>query len=114
MNIRMKWLEIAIQAEQREYLRELTDYAGPNYEFETRINAFNLLKKLNYLDKKSASYLIDGYLYWNYKVSNAAKDVLAYFYQQDKYKNMIDLANADSRFSEDDRDKVTNMLAGSK
>ena len=76
----MKWLETALSVEQREYLREITDYSGPQYEFETRINAFNLLKRLNYLDKRAVSSLIDGYLYWNYKVSNAAKDVLIYFY----------------------------------
>ncbi|MBP7679156.1 MAG: M1 family metallopeptidase [Bacteroidales bacterium] len=88
-NIRMKWLEIAMQAEQREYTREITDYAGPQYEFETRINAFNLLRKLNYLDKRGAAFLVDGCLYWNYKVSNAAKDVLGYFYQQNRYKTLV-------------------------
>jgi aminopeptidase N len=112
MNIRMKWLEIAIQAEQREYLGELTNYAGPNYEFETRINAFNLLKKLNYLDQKSAWFLVDGFLYWNYKVSNAAKDVLVYFYQQNRYKILIDSTLDDERLSRDEIEKVEKMLAG--
>lgn len=113
-NIRMKWLEVAIQADQREYLRELTDYAGPHYEFETRINAFQLLKRLNYLDKTAASNLIGGYLYWNYKVSNAAKDVLTYFYQQDRYKELIDKALDESDFLFSDKDKVRRMLAASK
>jgi len=113
-NIRMKWLEIAIQAGQREYFRELTDYAGPHFEFETRMNAIQLLKRLNYLDKITASNLIDGYLYWNYKVSNAAKEVLVYFYQQNRYKEMIDVAVADCRFSKDEKDKVEKMLTGSK
>jgi len=111
-NIRMKWLEIAIQAEQREYLRELTDYAGPHYEFETRMNAFQLMKRLNYLDKKAAANLIDGYLYWNYKVSNAAKEVLLYFYQQDRFKILIDNAVKESRFLVEEKEKVTKMLAG--
>jgi len=110
----MKWLEIAIQVEQREYLREITDYAGPDYEFETRINAFYLLKRLNYLDKKAAANLIDGYLYWNYKVSNAAKEVLVYFYQQNKYKSMIDNAINESQLSLSDKVKVEKMLAGNK
>jgi aminopeptidase N len=112
LNIRMKWLEIAIQAEQREYLGEITNYAGPNFEFETRINAFNLLRKLNYLDKISAYNIIDGYLYWNYKVSNAAKDVLVYFYQQNKYKTLIDNTLLDSRISGEEKAKVEKMLAG--
>lgn len=113
-NIRMKWLEIAIQAEQREYTRELSDYAGPTYEFETRINAFNLLKKLNYLDKKSVNYLIDGYLYWNYKVSNAARDVLLYFYQQNKFKILIDNELNSGTFSSVQIDKARQMLVPGK
>lgn len=113
-NIRMKWLEIAIQAEQREYLRELTDYSGPHYEFETRMNAFQLLKRLNYLDEKAAAHLIDGYLYWNYKVSNTARDVLVYFYQQNNYKEMIDKAVEENDFFIADKDKVKKMLTGSK
>lgn len=114
LNIRMKWLEIAIQAEQREYLGELTGYAGPAYEFETRINAFNVLKRLNYLDKKSAEYLIDGYFYWNYKVSNAAREVLVYFYQQSRYKQVIDNALAISGLSEAERKKIISEMAGRK
>jgi aminopeptidase N len=113
-NIRMKWLEVAIQAGQREYLRELTDYAGPNYEFETRINAFQLLKRLNYLDQPAVSNVINGYLYWNYKVSNAAKEILAYFYQQDRYKELIDKILAESDFQLSDKDKIRKMLASPK
>jgi aminopeptidase N len=99
LNIRMKWLEIAIGSGKSEYLGELVDYAGPHYEFETRMNAFQLLKRLNYLDSDAAVNLVDGYLYWNYKVSNAAKEVLQYFYQQNEYKVMIDLAALSGRFS---------------
>jgi len=111
-NIRMKWLEIAIQAEQREYLREITEYAGPRYEFETRINAFNLLKRINYLDDKAAANLIDGYLYWNYKVSNAAKEVLVYFYQQNRYQFIIDNALLDNELTIDEQEKVRKILGG--
>jgi aminopeptidase N len=111
INIRMKWLEVAIKAGQREYLRELTDYAGPHYEFETRMNAFQLLKRLDYLDKPAASNLISGFLYWNYKVSNAAKDVLVYFYQQDRYKELIDKTLDENELLFADKEKVRKMLA---
>jgi aminopeptidase N len=113
-NIRMKWLEIALQVEQREYLREITDYAGPRYEFETRMNAFDLLKRLNYLDKRAASYLIDGYLYWNYKVSNASKVVLEYFYQQNRYKLIIDKALEEADISPAGKEKIGRILVAGK
>jgi aminopeptidase N len=113
MNIRMKWLEIAIGiGRQREYLDDLVNYAGPGYEFETRINAFQLLKYLNYMDKVAAFHLIDGYLYWNYKVSNAARDVLKYFYQQNQYKARIDDVLDEVKLAGDQKEKVKLMLGG--
>lgn len=109
MNIRMAWLEIAIMNGQREYLVELSDYASPAYEFETRINAFNLLKKLNYLDEKRALYLFEGYVYWNYKVSNAAKETILYFSQQNKYLEMMKQVLAGSDLSQEDQRRVRDQ-----
>jgi aminopeptidase N len=110
-NIRMKWLEIAIgQAQQKEALMELVDYTGPDYEFETRIRAFQTLKKLNYLDDESTHNLIDGCLYWNYKVSNAAKEALEYFYQQNKHRERIDAVLGGDRLSPWQVAKVRGML----
>jgi hypothetical protein len=115
LNIRMKWLEIAIgQGQQREYIEELVEYASPRFEFETRMNAFQLLKRLNYIDKTSAAHLIDGYLYWNYKVSNSAKDVLQYFYQQNRGKSVIDKVLEEGPWSPESKNKTIAMLEGAK
>ena len=113
-NIRMKWLEIALQAEQREYTREISDYAGPQYEFETRINAFYLLKRLNYLDKRGAAFLVNGCLYWNYKVSNAAKEVLGYFYQQNRYKTLVNSVLYDGSLPDTQVKKIKEILGSIK
>lgn len=113
-NIRMKWLEIAMQVEQREYTREITDYAGPHYEFETRINAFNLLRKINFLDKRAALDLFDGYLYWNYKVSNAAKEILIYFYQQDRYRSILDKTLDESAIPSPGKEKIRKIWVAGK
>ncbi|MDX9905510.1 MAG: M1 family metallopeptidase [Bacteroidales bacterium] len=113
-NIRMKWLEIALQAEQREYTREISDYAGPQYEFETRINAFYLLKRLNYLDKRGAAFLVNGCLYWNYKVSNAAKEVLGYFYQQNRYKTLVNSVLYDGLLPDTQVKKIKEILGSIK
>jgi aminopeptidase N len=89
LNIRMKWLEIAISAGQKEYIPELIAYAGPRYEFETRSNSLNVLRKLNYLDRAVISGAMGAALHWNGKLSGTAKEVLAYFYQQDAYHDLI-------------------------
>jgi len=89
MNIRMKWLEIAIGAGKKEYIAELTGYTGPVYEFETRMNSLNLLKKLNYADGAIIKNAISAYLHWNNKLSGVGKDVLVYFGQQNQYRSLI-------------------------
>ncbi|NVO18184.1 MAG: M1 family metallopeptidase [Bacteroidetes bacterium] len=89
-NIRIKWLEIAIGSGQKNYLDELKKYTGPSYEFETRINSMNLLKRLNYLDDYSCGNMLEAITHWNYKIKNAAVDVLTYFYAQSKYRLLID------------------------
>ena len=75
-NIRMKWLEIAISSGKKEFLPELVGYTGPKFEFETRMNAFNLLKKLNYTDPETRKNAEAASKHWNNKLSGAAKEYL--------------------------------------
>jgi aminopeptidase N len=91
-NIRVRWLEIAIQSGHKEFERELLDYTGESYEFETRINAAVTLKRLNLLDETAALNLMQGMNHWNYKIRNACSDALKYFYTQHTYRKMIDKA----------------------
>lgn len=75
-NIRMKWLEISIRSGNKDNLSELIAYAGPRYEFETRINAFNLMRKLNYRDAATLAFAEAAGKHWNNKLSSAARDYL--------------------------------------
>ena len=89
-NIRIKWLEISINNGNRKVVDELKGYTGESYEFETRINAINTLKRLNILDELVLKNMIQGLTHWNYKIRAAEMDNLKYFYAQDKYKALID------------------------
>lgn len=110
LNVRMAWLEIAILEGQREYLRELVSYSAPDQDFETRINAMLLLQKLNYLNEESAKNLLYGVSYWNYKVSNAAKDVTGYFLQQEKMKRLLVKAYRSNTWDGDQQQKISRIL----
>jgi aminopeptidase N len=79
LNIRMKWLEIAIAKGKTEYMPELIAYSGPQYEFETRINAFTVLKKLLYINDVTVANAKAASRHWNGKLKDAAKDYLTYF-----------------------------------
>ena len=89
-NIRMKWLEIAIESGKKEFLQELVAYAGNSYEFETRKNALNTLQRLNFLNEAAVNHLFDACLYFNFRLSQSAKENLVYLYQQNQHRVLID------------------------
>ncbi|MBK7173564.1 MAG: hypothetical protein IPH84_10095 [Bacteroidales bacterium] len=88
-NIRMKWLEISSER-SKKHLNELVGYSSESYEFETRINAMNVLKKLNYCNDEVILNLGSGLIHWNYKIRNASLDCLKYFNAQSAYHSRID------------------------
>jgi aminopeptidase N len=79
LNIRMKWLELAIGMGRKEFLPELIGYSGPGYEFETRMNAFSVLKKLRYTDETVVKNAQSASQHWNYKLRDAGRDYLTFF-----------------------------------
>ena len=81
LNIRMKWLEIAIGSNYDETRKnnlrmELIDYTGPKYEFETRINALNLLKTLKFSNDETIRNSRSASSHWNNKLSAVGKEYL--------------------------------------
>jgi aminopeptidase N len=80
-NIRIKWLEIALgnsndEQEKKEFMKEIIAYSGPKYEFETRMNALNLLKKLRYIDEETLANARSAAIHWNNKLSAVGKEYL--------------------------------------
>lgn len=97
LNIRMKWLELSYnfalenkdQKKLNSLLNEIKDYSSISYEFETRINALQLLKTLKYIDKEVAKNIILASIHWNAKLRNAGKEVLDYFISQPEAKEIL-------------------------
>ncbi|MCX6304769.1 MAG: M1 family metallopeptidase [Bacteroidetes bacterium] len=77
-NIRMMWLAVSLANGRMEHLPELIGYCSPEYEFETRMNAFSLLKKLKYSDPQTKKYAETASKHWNNKLSGAAKEYLKF------------------------------------
>jgi aminopeptidase N len=75
-NIRMMWLAIAITNGKMDYMPELISYAGPKFEFETRMNAFSLMRKLKYSDAETTGYARAASKHWNNKLSAVAKEYM--------------------------------------
>jgi aminopeptidase N len=116
-NIRIKWLEIKIKFENKtgiiskdDFLKELIDYSSKSYEFETRINALNALKNINYLDEESTLNLFNAYLSWHYKLSGAAKGVFDYFYQKEENKNIINAIYKNYKWTNSEKKTIEGIL----
>jgi len=79
LNIRMKWLEIAIGSGKADYLPELAGYSSPVYEFETRMNSLSAMKKLRYIDDTVLENARQASKHWNNKLRDVGKEYLTYF-----------------------------------
>jgi len=88
-NIRIKWLEIACGIDRAKFIGELVNYACPPYEFRTRINAMEALKKLNYFDEKLLSGLVNSASHFNTRLSGLADVNIQYYYKQSANKKLI-------------------------
>ena len=87
-NIKIKWLELASLSNEK-YTDQLVSYASNAYEFRTRVNAINSLKKLNYLDANAIEYMIDAMLSANTRLANPATIAVKNFYEQLNYRRQI-------------------------
>lgn len=95
-NIRIKWLEWACSTDKSKYLPELVAYACPPYEFRTRLNAMESLKRMNYLDEKLLSGLLNSAKHFNARLASPAEQLLLHYAKQTEYKKtMVSYLNSD-------------------
>ena len=87
-NVKIKWLEIASLTNPK-YVDQIVSLCSNAYEFRTRANAMNSLKRLNYLDENAIEYMVDALLNANGRLSVPASDALTFFYTQSAYKRII-------------------------
>ncbi len=87
--VKVKRFELSAAAGNNAALDSLVEYSSGSYEFRSRLNAFEALKRLNYLDGRVARNLFDAMTHWNNRLKNPATEVAQYFYQQGAYKKFF-------------------------
>ena len=90
--VRVIWHELNAGLGERASLRALAEMCGPSYEFRTRINAFDAVKHLNYLDRIIALNLLDAMLSSNSRLRGPATNTVQYFLQQTADKDVLEQA----------------------
>lgn len=100
-NIKIKYLELAsetynthggMENDRAQYVGALVRMTGPYYEFRTRINAMNALKRLNYLDGSLSENLYDCVLGFNGRLAQPATELIQYFKQQTAQKKILQVS----------------------
>ncbi|MCC7303237.1 MAG: hypothetical protein IT233_11405, partial [Bacteroidia bacterium] len=89
-NVRIKWLEIAYgHTKNEQFLKDLVNYTSLSYEFRTRVNAAETLKRLGHFDEQMMKNLFNALMSSNTRLAGPCIEVLKYFYQQNKWQDII-------------------------
>jgi len=89
-NVLIKWLELSFNTDgKQQHAEELVRLTSGSYEFRTRVNAMQALKRLNWFDDELTANLVDAILNPNVRLSGPATDLLKYFYAEDKSRKAI-------------------------
>lgn len=90
-NVEVKWLEIAASSTgDKKYAEQLVAFSSSSYEFRTRANAMNALKRLGHFDRKFLENLVDATFSANGRLAGPAGETLKYYYEQNAYRRMIE------------------------
>ncbi len=91
-NIRTKWLEYAYlnnYGDKTKHLAELVALCGANYEFRTRVNAAQSVKRLNVCDQNIVRNLLDACLTNNGRLSFPCAEVLNELKKKPEFNTII-------------------------
>jgi len=87
--VRVLWYEMAATGGSRAALDSLVDLAGPACEFRTRVNAFESLLRLNYVNESLVQHLYDAMAHTNGRLRNPATEVTRGFLKQSAHRTLF-------------------------
>lgn len=89
-NVLVKRLEVqARSSNSPEALKQLVMLTGVSYEFRTRVNAANALKRLNYFDELLMKNLVQAGFSSNTRLAGPCTQVMKHFYEQAAFRRTI-------------------------
>jgi hypothetical protein len=91
-------------------LSQLVAYTNMAYEFRTRVNAAQALRRLDYFNEAEMKNLFDAMFSANTRLANPCGDVLNTFYNQDRYRKMISDYIAMQAWNNWQKNIIGNML----
>ncbi len=111
-NVEIKWLEIKSKtgAMDQSSLDKLVSYTSMSYEFRTRVNAAQALRRLDYFNEAMMKNLFSAMVSPNTRLANPSGEVMNTFYNQSRYRRMISDYMAMQAWDNWQRTKINNMV----
>ncbi len=111
-NVEIKWLEIKSKtgAMDQASLDKLVSFTSMSYEFRTRVNAAQALRRLDYFNEVMMKNLFSAMVSPNTRLANPSGEVLNTFYNQSRYRRMISDYMAMQAWDNWQRTKINNMV----
>ncbi len=102
--------EMAARAGSREALDTLVDMAGPAFEFRTRVNAFESLLRLNFLNEPLVQHLFEAMTRANGRLRNPAIDVTRCYLKQPSHRALFLKGQQNLAWSQWKKDMITPVF----
>jgi HEAT repeat protein len=111
-NVEVKWLEVKARtgAGDKEATDKLVAYTSQSFEFRTRVNAAQALKRIDYFDETMMKSLFNAIMSPNTRLANPCGEVLNTFYNQARYRKMISDYVASQVWDNRQKAILANML----
>lgn len=112
-NLRIKYLEYAAEiyvGTEQMYVGMLAQLCGEMYEFRTRINAIQAIKRLNACNEIVVKNLFSCLLNFNPRLQNPAKETLNYLKQQSANGRIIRSVLKSSAYTPEEVSKIKGLL----
>lgn len=95
--VRVKWIEYSLSYLSglrvdihHNLTTELVNLCSPDFEFRTRVNAMEALKRMNLYHADAIDHMLEAIYKPNGRLAGPASGVLQSFYSQNQYKAQID------------------------
>lgn len=108
--IRIAWLEIAFEMGDSSAVVELADLAGPSWEFITRQNAMQALRRLGTLPLFAARNVVNAALSPNGRLASVATATLTAMGESVRHKSMIRKALAEIQRTPDNESVIDTLM----
>jgi hypothetical protein len=84
--------------------------AGPSFEYRTRVNAFNALRELNYLDTRFALHLCNALLHPNNRLRAPAEETIRYLLGQTAHRKLYTTILGSNTWTQQQRETLSRVL----